>query len=99
MDIRKNSPTFGKWVSVLISSENKKQVWIPGCFAHGFSVLSETVEFQYKVTNYFHPEDEKGIRWDDPTLNIYWKVECPNLSEKDRIAPLLLQGGEDFPFY
>lgn len=88
VDIRRESPAFGKWVSVLISAENNKQVWIPGGLAHGFSVLSETAEFCYKVTDYYHPEDEAGIRWNDPQLNIDWQVQTPILSEKDKNLPL-----------
>lgn len=89
VDIRKESPTFGKWVSILISEKNRKQVWIPGGLAHGFSVLSETAEFCYKVTDYYHPEDEAGICWNDPQLNINWQVQIPILSEKDKNLPLL----------
>ena len=89
LDIRKASPTFGKWESILISEENNKQVWIPGGLAHGYSVLSETAEFCYKVTDYYHPEDEAGIRWNDPQLNIDWQVESPILSEKDKKLPML----------
>ena len=88
VDIRKDSAAFGKWVSVLISAENKQQVWIPGGLAHGFSVLSETAEFCYKVTDYYHPEDEAGICWNDPQLNIDWQVQTPILSEKDKNLPL-----------
>ena len=89
LGIRKESPTFGKWESVIISAENRKQVWIPGGLAHGYSVLSETAEFCYKVTDYYHPEDEAGIRWNDPQLNIDWQVESPILSEKDKKLPML----------
>ncbi|BDR38650.1 dTDP-4-dehydrorhamnose 3,5-epimerase [Escherichia coli] len=87
VDIRKSSPTFGKWVGVNLSAENKRQLWIPEGFAHGFLVLSETAEFAYKTTNYYHPDSERGIIWNDPTLNIKWPVhsELPNVSEKDSI--------------
>jgi dTDP-4-dehydrorhamnose 3,5-epimerase len=91
VDIRRGSPTFTRWISILISAENKKQVWIPGGLAHGFSVLSETAEFCYKVTDYYHPEDEAGIRWNDPQLNINWQVQNPLLSEKDSGLPLLAE--------
>jgi len=72
VDIRRGSPTYGKWFGVLLSAENKKQFLIAKGFAHGFLVLSDEAEFAYKVDDYWHPEDEYGIRWDDPDLNIKW---------------------------
>lgn len=89
VDIRKGSATFGKWVGVNLSAENKKQLWIPEGFAHGFMVLSSTAEFVYKTTKYYHPESEGSIRWDDPTINIQWPFHTPVLSEKDNNAPFL----------
>lgn len=85
VDLRNNSKTFGLWVGAHLSAENKHQVWIPEGFAHGFVVLSETVEFLYKTTDYYAPEYERCIRWDDLELKIKWP-ECiaPQLSEKDR---------------
>ena len=84
VDMRKNSPTFGKHETVEISSENKRILWVPEGFAHGFVVLSETAEFLYKTTEYWHPEYERTIRWDDPTLAIDWKLQtAPALSGKD----------------
>ncbi|MBU2647037.1 dTDP-4-dehydrorhamnose 3,5-epimerase [bacterium] len=97
VDIRRGSPTYARWISILLTAENKKQVWIPAGLAHGFSVLSETAEFFYKVTDYYHPEDEAGIRWDDPQLNIDWQVKTPLLSKKDAKLPLLAEIGEDLP--
>ncbi|EET2439316.1 TPA: dTDP-4-dehydrorhamnose 3,5-epimerase [Escherichia coli] len=87
VDIRKWSPTFGKWVGVNLSAENKRQLWIPEGFAHGFFVLSEIAEFLYKTTNYYNPKSERSIHWMDPELNISW----PNtseliISEKDKKA-------------
>jgi len=99
VDIRRGSPTFSRWISISISAENKKQVWIPGGLAHGFVVLSETAEFCYKVTDYYHPEDEAGIRWDDPQLNIDWQVENPRLSKKDEGLPLLAEVAKDLPLF
>ena len=99
VDIRKGSPAFGRWISVLISEENKKQVWIPRGLGHGFSVLSETAEFCYKVDEFYHPEDEGGIRWDDPQLKINWEVTSPILSEKDRELPLLKEIEEQLPLF
>jgi len=74
VDIRKNSPTFGKWVGEKLSAENKKQLWVPEGFAHGFLTLSDTAEFLYKVTNYYSPETEQSIRWDDPLISVKWPL-------------------------
>lgn len=88
VDIRKSSPTYGKWVGVNLSAENKRQLWIPEGFAHGFLVLSETAEFVYKTTNYYHPRSEQGIRWDDIELIIHWPcMTTPILSNKDSALP------------
>jgi len=85
VDIRKNSPTFGKWVGEKLSAENKKQLWVPEGFAHGFLTLSETAEFLYKVTNYYSKEYERSIIWNDPNIGIDWTLqEQPQLSEKDQ---------------
>jgi dTDP-4-dehydrorhamnose 3,5-epimerase len=88
VDIRKNSSTFGKWVGINLSAENKRQLWIPEGFAHGFLTLSETAEFLYKTTNYYAPEYEKAIRWDDPQFSGMWPYNLNNImvSEKDRKA-------------
>ncbi|HDR2519503.1 TPA: dTDP-4-dehydrorhamnose 3,5-epimerase [Enterobacter ludwigii] len=87
VDIRKSSPTFGKWVGVNLSAENKRQLWIPEGFAHGFLVISDMAEFVYKTTNYYHPESDRGLLWNDETLSINWPIEeCPILSEKDKNA-------------
>lgn len=88
VDIRKNSPTFGKWVGVNLSAENKRQLWIPEGFAHGFLVISETVEFLYKATNFYHPENEHSIIWDDKHLLIDWPINPKDIiiSSKDKNA-------------
>lgn len=92
VDIRKSSPTFGKWVGVNLSAENKRQLWIPEGFAHGFLVLSDIAEFVYKTTNYYYPECERGLIWNDPSLNISWPIDDePQLSTKDSRAATLLQ--------
>lgn len=87
VDIRKNSETFGKWVGVNLSAENKRQLWIPEGFAHGFLTLSDDVEFCYKTTNYYCPDYERGIKWNDPLLNIIWKSKEPIISHKDSMLP------------
>jgi dTDP-4-dehydrorhamnose 3,5-epimerase len=84
VDIRKKSPTFGKYVAVELSAENKKMLWIPEGFAHGFIVLTDSAEFLYKTTDYWYPEHERCLRWDDPTLAIDWKLSVPPIvSAKD----------------
>ncbi len=88
VDIRPSSGTFGQWVGVHLSAENKRQLWIPEGFAHGFLVLSESAEFLYKTTNYYHPESDRGIRWNDPDIGIEWGNDvAPILSAKDEVQP------------
>ena len=92
VDLRKSSPAFGQWVGEVLSAENKNQLWVPPGFGHGFLVLSETAEFEYKCTDYYAPEFERSIRWDDPDIGIVWPLvdgEQPTLSSKDAAAPLL----------
>jgi dTDP-4-dehydrorhamnose 3,5-epimerase len=89
VDIRKDSPTFGKWEGVVLSDENKRQVYVPEGFAHGFCVLSETVLFAYKCTAFYNPQAEGGILWNDPGIGIKWPVSDPILSDKDAKYPLL----------
>ena len=90
VDLRKNQKTFGQWVGVRISAENKKQVWIPEGFAHGFVVLSETAEFLYKTTTYYAPQHERSLLWSDPALGIDWPITgAPKITAKDAMAPLL----------
>ena len=94
VDMRKDSPTFGKWVGEVLSAENKRQLWVPEGFAHGFYVMSESAEFVYKCTDYYNPEAEISIRYDDPTLNIDWPLvntEQPQLSDKDKSGLLFAQ--------
>ena len=84
VDIRKSSPTFGQWVGVHLSGESKRQLWVPEGFAHGFVTLSETAEFLYKTTDYYAPQSEVSISWDDETIAIDWAIrEAPQLSAKD----------------
>lgn len=92
VDIRRESPTFGRWVGEVLSAENKRQLWIPPGLAHGFLVLSETAEFLYKTTDYYTPECERCIAWNDPALGVEWPLQgVPILSTKDASAPLLTQ--------
>ncbi|GAB4338693.1 MAG: dTDP-4-dehydrorhamnose 3,5-epimerase [Desulfobulbaceae bacterium] len=87
VDIRRSSPTFGKWAGVYLSADNKLQFWVPEGFAHGYYVLSESAEFLYLATSFYAPEHERAIAWDDPDLNISWPlIGDPILSEKDRNA-------------
>lgn len=90
VDLRKSSPSFAKWVGVHLSADNKKQLWVPEGFAHGFVVLSETAEFLYKTTDYYAPEYERSLLWSDATLNIQWPtVGEPKLASKDAAGKLL----------
>ena len=85
VDIRRSSPTFGKWVGVELSAENQRQLWVPEGFAHGFLVLSETADFLYKTSDYYAPAHERSIRWNDPNIGIEWPLSnlAPVLSQKD----------------
>jgi dTDP-4-dehydrorhamnose 3,5-epimerase len=89
VDLRQGSSTFGKWVGVNLSAENKEMLFIPKGFAHGFAVLSETAQFVYKTSNVYSPEHDGGVRWNDPDINIVWPISSPQLSEKDNNLPLL----------
>lgn len=89
VDIRKSSPTYGQSITVELSAENFKQLWVPPGFAHGFSVLENNSIFQYKCTNYYNKQSEGGIRFDDPILNLNWGINDPVVSEKDLILPFL----------
>lgn len=91
VDIRKGSPTFGEWEAVVLSEFNKTQFWIPPGFAHGFIVLSEIADFEYKCTDYYDPSDEKSLLWNDPELGIPWPIDIPKLSLKDKNAQVLAE--------
>lgn len=88
VDIRRDSPTFGKWEAVILSEKNKTQFWVPPGFAHGFQVLSDSADFEYKCTDFYDPFDEGSLLWNDPALNIPWPINNPILSEKDANASL-----------
>jgi dTDP-4-dehydrorhamnose 3,5-epimerase len=89
VDVRRGSPQFGAWVGVTLSEENHRQLWIPPGFAHGFCVTSEVADFFYKCTEFYSPECERALRWDDPALSIRWPANVPIVSAKDLAAPLL----------
>lgn len=91
VDVRVGSPTFGQWMSTVLSADNHRQVWIPPGFAHGFCVTSETALFTYKCTEAYHRETELGVAWNDPDLCIEWPVRAPRVSEKDAAFPWLAE--------
>jgi len=88
VDIRRDSPTFGQWTSVVLSENNFRQLYVPG-FAHGYCALTDDVDFTYKCTERYYPEDDRSIIWNDPQIGIDWPVDSPLVSDKDRRAPLL----------
>lgn len=96
VDLRKNSKTYKKWVSCVLSAENKKQFLIPRGFAHGFLTLTDDVEFVYKADNYYDPKSDRNIIWNDSEISIEWGIENPILSEKDKNAPTLSESDVDF---
>lgn len=96
VDLRKNSKTYKKWVGCVLSEENKKQFLIPRGFAHGFLTLTDNVEFVYKADNYYDPQADRNIIWNDEEINIDWGIENPILSEKDKKAPKLSESDVDF---
>ncbi len=98
VDIRKNSPTFGRWVGEILSEYNRKSLYIPEGFAHGFCVLSDNADVLYKVNNEYSPEHENGIIWNDPDINIKWPVDEPILHEKDSKSNTLKNTNDDFVY-
>jgi dTDP-4-dehydrorhamnose 3,5-epimerase len=99
VDIRRGSPTFGRWVGVSLSAENFRQCYIPPGFAHGFCVVSDIAEVEYKCTDFYDPTDELGVLWNDPDIGIAWPVREPILSAKDRSASRLAELTEILPCY
>ena len=104
VDIRRGSPAFGKWESALLSAENRLQMYVPAGFAHGYLVLSDTAEFLYKCSDFYHPEYERGVAWNDPTIGVNWGLQdpilSPRLSPKDGRNPMLSSiAPEDLPDY
>ena len=96
VDIRKNSPTYLKWVAVKLTAENKKMLYIPKGFLHGFLTLTDNVEVMYKVDNYYSRENDRSVRFDDKEIGVDWGIDKPVLSEKDLKAPLLSESDADF---
>ncbi len=99
VDIRKGSPHFGMWTAVRLSAENRKQLYIPEGFAHGFCVTSDTAEVLYKCTDFYAPDEERGIRWNDPDLAIDWPAGEPLLSERDAKLPFLSEMEDELPVF
>ena len=99
VDVRRGSPTFGRWAAVTLSADNFKQCYIPGGFAHGFCVLSDVAEVEYKCTDLYEPATEIGIAWNDPALAIPWPIASPLLSERDRHHPTLEGQMDRLPMY
>jgi dTDP-4-dehydrorhamnose 3,5-epimerase len=97
VDIRRGSPTFGKWFGTVLSAENFRQLWIPPDFAHGFCVLSERAQVEYKCTTLYRPEADLSIAWNDPQIGVDWPIAAPTLSEKDARAPRLAELADRLP--
>ena len=98
VDIRKNSPSYGKWISEILSEDDHKLLYVPEGFAHGFCVLSQEADIFYKVSNEYSKEHERGIVWNDPTINISWPIKEPIISDKDNQLPLLKNSDSDFTY-
>ena len=100
VDIRRGSPTFGRWVSAILSDANHHQFYIPAGFAHGFCVLSDEADFMYKCSTYYSPKDEKGVLWSAPAMSIPWPIQQPILSKRDvALSPLGAMAQQDLPVY
>jgi dTDP-4-dehydrorhamnose 3,5-epimerase len=98
VDVRLGSPNFGRHIAVELSEDNRRQLWVPRGFAHGFLVLSESADFFYKCDNVYSPKDEIGVRWDDPSIGINWGIDNPSLSSRDAAAPVLAEV-KNLPIY
>lgn len=99
VDIRKNSSTFGKWIGEILSKQNHRLLYVPEGFAHGFCVLSDKADVIYKVNNEYSPENDRGILWNDPEVEVQWPIENPIISEKDTKQPLLKNADNNFVYY
>lgn len=98
VDLRRDSPTYRRWEGYQLDDRNQRQLFVPGGFAHGFCVMSEEADVHYKLSSYYDPETEAGIRWDDPEIAVGWPIEQPQLSDRDRSAPLLSEVAAELPF-
>ena len=98
VDLRRDSPTYKRWEGVELSDSNHRQLYVPVGFAHGFCVLSDVADVAYKLTSYYDPATEAGIKWDDPGIGVQWPIADPQLSERDKIAPTLAEIEADLPF-
>ena len=98
VDLRRDSPTFRQWEGVELSDRNHRQLFVPVGFAHGFCVLTEVADVAYKLTSYYDPETEAGIKWDDPEIGVQWPIADPQLSERDKTAPALAEIEADLPW-
>ena len=98
-DIRRGSPTFGRWTGVELSAENRRQLFVPAGFAHGFCAISEVAEVEYKCSDFYVPDDQHGVLWSDPTIGIRWPVQNPILSDQDRHFLNLMAERDDLPVY
>lgn len=96
LDIRRGSPTYGRWASIELSDDSNRMLWVPEGFAHGFCALSPEASVLYRTTGYWSPENERGVLWNDPALSIAWPIENPDLSPKDRELPVLSQADNNF---
>ena len=98
VDLRRDSPTYRRWEGVQLSDENHRQLFVPAGFAHGFCVMSQEADVAYKLSSYYDPETEAGIRWDDPGIGIEWPIQHPQLSDRDKLAPTLAEIADELPF-
>ncbi len=99
VDVRRGSPTFGRWVGEILSAENFRQLYVPPGFVHGFCVLSESAQVEYKVSDFFDPTDDHSVAWNDPDIAIDWPIDDPLLSDRDRAAPTLHETFDRLPIY
>jgi dTDP-4-dehydrorhamnose 3,5-epimerase len=98
VDLRRDSPTYRRWEGVELSDANHRQLFVPAGFAHGFCVLSPEADVAYKLSSYYDPETEAGIRWDDPAIGVEWPIQHPQLSDRDKLAPTLAEIADELPF-
>jgi len=98
VDLRRDSPTYRRWEGVLLDDQNQRQLFVPVGFAHGFCVMSEEADVHYKLSSYYDPDTEAGIRWDDPEIAVEWPIDHPQLSDRDMLAPRLAEVAADLPF-